>query len=192
LHNFLRPPSPARRNWVRFARFTPRPSHTRQLPLPTYPSPTKFGFVLHNLLRPPSPARRNWVRFAQPPSAGTRGRRVEGRGRTARKLGSFCAFRLRAACFNPQSAIEGPRPANWVRFARFTPRPGHTRQLPLTTYPSPTKFGFVLHNFLGQPPAAGRNWVRFVHLPSGTPLGRGKLGSFCAFGLRRAPSAGVS
>ena len=65
---------------------------------------------------------------------------------------------------------------NWLCFARFTPRPRHAaRRRPLPTYPSPPKFGFVLHNSLRQPPPAWRNLVRFAHLPSA----RAKLGLFC-------------
>jgi hypothetical protein len=99
------------------------------------------------------------------------------------KLGSFCAFCLRRA----------PARRNWVRFARFTPRgePRLARRPPLPTYPSPPKFGFVLHNFHRQPHPAGRNWVRFARFLLSIAAGREKLGSFCAFDLRRPRPAGV-
>jgi hypothetical protein len=61
---------------------------------------------------------------------------------------------------------------NWVRFARSDPElgsfctfhspaePRPTRHLPLPTYSISPKFGFVLHNFLRQPPR--RDEIGFV------------------------------
>jgi hypothetical protein len=136
--------------------------------------------------RPTSSATaRNWVRFAHQPSGRAElgsfcttafggDPRAEGRGRTARpRRPNWVRFArlspvpaggvFQSAIHNHQSAILGPRPPNWLRFAHFTPRPSHARQRPLPTYPSPSKFGFVLHDLLRQPPPAGTNWVRFAH-----------------------------
>jgi hypothetical protein len=74
-------------------------------------------------------------------------------------------------------ALSGPPPhffRRWPKFGSFCtfhspaePRP--TRGLSLPTYPSPSKFGFVLHNFLRHWPSACPNWVRFVRF---TPRAR--------------------
>jgi hypothetical protein len=114
----------------------------------------------------------NWVRFAQSPSAEALGRRVEGRGRTARpspgKLGSFCAFGLR--CPPPgdlfQSAIRNRGlPGPQIGFVLHVSLPGraaphddglcpHTPVCPslasFCTIPSVRRprrgeIGFVLH-----------------------------------------------
>jgi hypothetical protein len=78
--------------------FPAEPRPTWQLPLPTHPSPPKFGFVLH--VYPLAGAKLGLfcafaVRYPAPGRA---------------KLGSFCAF-----------AVRWPAPAepNWVRFARM-------------------------------------------------------------------------
>jgi hypothetical protein len=125
----------------------------------------QIGFVLH--ISPPAsaPAGRNWVRSA---------RFASGVPRPRVKLGSFCTFCLRhsparglfqSAIRNHQSAIEGPPAPKLGSFCTFhspaDPRP--TRR-PLPTYPSPPKFGFVLHNLLRRPPPAGPNWVRFTRM----------------------------
>jgi hypothetical protein len=161
------------RNWVRFARSAsgagprrgelgsfctfhspagPRPK--RQTPLPTYPTPPKFGFVLHGFLRHRPWAGANWVRFARFTLAAAR---------AGAKLGSFCTIALRPGIAARQPApvfgragqigfvsrICHPLGANWVRFARFTPRPG--------------QIGFVLR--ICHP--LGANWVRFARFPVG-------------------------
>jgi hypothetical protein len=98
-----------------------------------------------------------WLRFAQSaPSPAPAGA----------KLGSFCTSCLRrppqAGVFqstirNRQSAILGPPGPKLGSFCTFhspaEPRP--TRQPPLPIYPSPPKFGFVLHSLLRHPPPAG-------------------------------------
>jgi hypothetical protein len=66
---------------------------------------------------------------------------------------------------------------NWVRFARFTPRPGRSPHGDsLCPYPLvPPKFGFVLHDFLCQ------------HTPAGA-----RLGSFCTIWPVRSDPVGRS
>jgi hypothetical protein len=102
------------------------------------------------------PAARNWVCSAHLPS-----------GRA--KLGSFGAFDLRhlpasglfqSAIRNPKSAILGPRPRNWVRFARLTPRPsyGHTA----------TAFAHM--------PQSPQVWLRFARFPPAVGPGAGEIG----------------
>jgi hypothetical protein len=68
--------------------------------------------------------------------------------------------RPRPASSNPQSPIRnrGP-PAPGIGFVLHVSLLGRAmahRQLSLPIYPNPPKFGFVLHDFLHQPPAAGQ------------------------------------
>jgi hypothetical protein len=130
----LRRLRPTGRNWVRFARFTPRPGRAQHgnwlcphTPVPlslasfcTISSVSRLawgriGFVSHERL---------CVLF--PPDifqSAIRNHQSAIPGHPAQKLGSFCTFHSPA----------GTRP---------------TWQLALPKYPSPPKFGFVLHDFL--------------------------------------------
>jgi hypothetical protein len=90
-----------------------------------------------------------WLRFAHSPPATASGRA---------QLGSFCTFHLFVGWASPPDIrLRGPKLGSFCTFhSPAEPRP--TRQLPLPTYPSPAKFGFVSH----------------VYSPAGA-----KLGSFC-------------
>jgi hypothetical protein len=63
--------------------------------------------------------------------------------------------------------------SNWVRFARFTPRPSHGPHedclCPHT--PSPLSLASFCAFTFRDSPAAGRNWVRFAQFPPAYPCG---------------------
>jgi hypothetical protein len=131
---------------------------TRDPGLQSWASYPKLGSFCTFCLRRPARPGPNWVRFAQSYSGGT-----------SRPAGQrpFPGARARLGLFCTIPSATGLRRGKLGSFCTFhspgEPRP--TRQLPLPTYPSPLKFGFVSHDFLGQPPATGRNWVRFARLP---------------------------
>jgi hypothetical protein len=132
------------------------PQPTRQPPLPTYPIPPKFGFVLHDSLRETPAPGRNWVRFAQslfgraPRPAGPRpfpGARA--------KFGSFCTITFGGGA-EAEGSGAGEAPAgtpgrNWVRFAHLAcgagPRPASSNP---RSRASRRQIGFVSH---ATPPA---------------------------------------
>jgi hypothetical protein len=174
-----RPPA----NWVRFAQ-----SHSGGAPRPRLPAPIpgragQIGFVLRIC-----PASRAPAATSHP---------------TRRELGSFCTSTLRPGQIG--FVLHGPHGlATLIHFSKnriyvhfslsqigfvshvsLPGRPRPTRRPPLPTYPIRPKFGFVLRNFLRQPPAAGRNWVRFAHFASETCLRPGQIG----FVLRIYPPA---
>jgi hypothetical protein len=70
-----------------------------------------------------------------------------------------------------RSAIVGPRPPNWVRFARFTP--GRATAHTITT------FAHIPHS--------PQVWLRFAQFPPSTASGRAKLGSFRTFDSAAGP-----
>jgi hypothetical protein len=167
------PSHPARR--ANWVRF----AHLPGVPRPcghVPPDAPGIGFVLH-INPPPGP---NWVRFARPSRPGY--------AHTLFKepdLRSFLPF------------------TNWVRFARFTPRPAtphttpalahipHSTQVWLCSaqFPSSAASGRAeLGSFcafrLRHASAAGPNWLRSAHSPSGTRSRAARLGLFCAFCLR--------
>jgi hypothetical protein len=133
------------------------PQPTRQPPLPTYPIPPKFGFVLHDSLRETPAPGRNWVRFAQslfgraPRPAGPRpfpGARA--------KLGSFCTITFGGGA-RPEGRGQGrpaPTPPGEIGFVLriWPPAPAPGQRLPI---PDPGPPAAKLGSFRTQPRPRG-------------------------------------
>jgi hypothetical protein len=125
------------KNWVRFARFTPRTSQATQA----------------ECLCPHTPIPLSLASFCTIPSVRPHG---------GARFGSFCTLCLFMGWASPPDTFR-PWP-NLVRFACFTPRPSYRRHDGLRPHPPvlPSLASFCRFRLRERP-----NWVRFARLASG-------------------------